>query len=171
MVPPALDQAQQEELKGAVEQPPAQAGIHVLFGAERLVELAATARVYFPPTIEEIAEEVELVMPGVGGSGAGRDGPAGPPGDHPARRRGEHHHVGRHPGLGRATIRPGGDPGLIIVGGRVAGGLLLAGRLPGLVDPAQGVPEQQGQVLTERTVLSGRPAAWRSRCGAGRSKR
>ena len=47
----------------------AQAGIHVLFGAERLVErlveLAATARVYFPPTVEEIAEEVELVMPGV----------------------------------------------------------------------------------------------------------
>ena len=47
----------------------AQAGIHVLFGAERLVErlveLAATARVYFPPTAEEIAEEVELVMPGV----------------------------------------------------------------------------------------------------------
>ena len=27
MVPPALDQAQQEELKGAVEQPPATAGI------------------------------------------------------------------------------------------------------------------------------------------------
>ena len=47
----------------------AQAGIHVLFGperlVERLVELAATARVYFPPTAEEIAEEVELVMPGV----------------------------------------------------------------------------------------------------------
>ena len=37
----------------------AQAGIHVLFGSERLVELAADARVYFPPT----AEEVELVMP------------------------------------------------------------------------------------------------------------
>ena len=47
----------------------AQAGIHVLFGAEclaeRLVELARTARVYFPPTAGEIAEEVELVMPGV----------------------------------------------------------------------------------------------------------
>ena len=47
----------------------AQAGIHVLFGAERLdprlVELASTARVYFPPTAAEIAEEVELVMPGV----------------------------------------------------------------------------------------------------------
>ena len=47
----------------------AQAGIHVLFGTERLVErlveLAATARVYFPPTAEEVAEEVELVMPGV----------------------------------------------------------------------------------------------------------
>ena len=47
----------------------AQAGIRVLFGSERLVErlveLAQTARVYFPPTAEEIAEEVELVMPGV----------------------------------------------------------------------------------------------------------
>ena len=47
----------------------AQAGIHVLFGAarlvQRLVELAAMARVYFPPTAEEIAEEMELVMPGV----------------------------------------------------------------------------------------------------------
>ena len=47
----------------------AQAGIHVLFGSDRLVdrlvELANTARVYFPPTAEEIAEEVELVMPGV----------------------------------------------------------------------------------------------------------
>ena len=47
----------------------AQAGIHVLFGAQRLVqrlvELAATARVCFPPTADEIAEEVELVMPGV----------------------------------------------------------------------------------------------------------
>ena len=40
--------------------------------------------------------------------------------------------------------------------GGLAGGLLLAGRRPGLVDPAQGVPEQQGPVLTERTVLSGR---------------
>ena len=32
------------------------------------MELAATARVYFPPTVEEIAEEVELVMPGVADS-------------------------------------------------------------------------------------------------------
>ena len=29
MVPPALDQTQQEELKGAVEQPPAAAGIQL----------------------------------------------------------------------------------------------------------------------------------------------
>ena len=59
------DMAQDPDIEGWA----AQAGIHVLFGAERLVErlveLAATARVYFPPTAEEIAEEVELVMPGV----------------------------------------------------------------------------------------------------------
>ena len=45
----------------------AQAGIHVIFGMEsfmdRLVELAVNARVYFPPTAEEIAEEVVLVLP------------------------------------------------------------------------------------------------------------
>ena len=47
----------------------AQAGIHVLFGEQRLVErleeLAAVAQMRFPPTEEEIAEEVDLVMPGV----------------------------------------------------------------------------------------------------------
>ena len=47
----------------------AQARIHVLFGGQRLVErleeLAAVSQVRFPPTEEEIAEEVELVMPGV----------------------------------------------------------------------------------------------------------
>ena len=46
-----------------------QAAIHVLFGSERLVErleeLADVVQVRFPPTEEEIAEEVELVMPGV----------------------------------------------------------------------------------------------------------
>ena len=45
----------------------AQAGIHVIFGMERfierLVELAVNARVYFPPTADEIAEEVALVLP------------------------------------------------------------------------------------------------------------
>ena len=45
----------------------AQAGIHVLFGSqrlvERLVEMVRNARVYFPPTAEEIAEEVALVTP------------------------------------------------------------------------------------------------------------
>ena len=52
----------------------AQAGIQVLFGAERLVErlieLATTARGYFPPTAVEIAEEVALVIPGLGVPGA-----------------------------------------------------------------------------------------------------
>ena len=53
----------------------AQAGIHVLFGSERLMErlmeLATTARVYFPPTADEIHEEVQLVMPAVAGPVAG----------------------------------------------------------------------------------------------------
>ena len=46
----------------------AQSGIHVIFGMERfmerLAELASAARIYFPPTAEEIAEEVALVLPG-----------------------------------------------------------------------------------------------------------
>ena len=45
-----------------------QAGIHVLFGVDRLVErleALAADRTYFPPTSAEIAEEVELVLPGV----------------------------------------------------------------------------------------------------------
>ena len=44
-----------------------QAGVHVLFGVERLVERleALQTRVYFPPTAAEIAEEVALVMPGM----------------------------------------------------------------------------------------------------------
>ena len=47
-----------------------QAGVQVLFRAgrlvERLVDLAATCKVYFPPTAPEIVEEVELVIPGQG---------------------------------------------------------------------------------------------------------
>ena len=55
----------------------AQAGIHVIFGTEgfmeRLVELAVNARVYFPPTAEEIAEEVALVLPEEPASPLGAD--------------------------------------------------------------------------------------------------
>ena len=47
-----------------------QAGVRVLFGADdlvaRLVELADTCNFFFPPTAEEVAEEVDLVMPGLG---------------------------------------------------------------------------------------------------------
>ena len=47
-----------------------QARVRVLFGVERLVErlveLAGTCNFFYPPTAEEIAEEVELVMPGLG---------------------------------------------------------------------------------------------------------
>ena len=57
------------ELDADIETWVAQARIHVLFGEQRLVErleeLASVAQVRFPPTEEEIAEEVELVMPGV----------------------------------------------------------------------------------------------------------
>ena len=46
-----------------------QAGVRVLFGTEnlveRLLEVAATCTVYFPPSGEEIAEEVDLLVPGV----------------------------------------------------------------------------------------------------------
>ena len=46
------------------------AGVRVLFGAdnlvERLVEMAKTCNFYFPPTAEEVAEELELLMPGMG---------------------------------------------------------------------------------------------------------
>ena len=42
--------------------------VHVVFGTddlvERLVDLAPHAQVLYPPTAEEIAEEVALVMPG-----------------------------------------------------------------------------------------------------------
>ena len=46
-----------------------QARVYVIFGMERLVEnlvdLATDAPVHYPPSSEEIAEEVNLVMPGV----------------------------------------------------------------------------------------------------------
>ncbi len=45
-----------------------QARVYVVFGMERLVKnlvaLAAAASLHHPPTAEEIAEEVNLVMPG-----------------------------------------------------------------------------------------------------------
>ena len=47
-----------------------QAGVRVLWGpdnlVERLIDLAATCNFFYPPTAEEVAEEVELVMPGLG---------------------------------------------------------------------------------------------------------
>ena len=47
-----------------------QAGVRVLFGVndlmDRLIELISNCRVYSPPTDEEIAEEVELLIPGLG---------------------------------------------------------------------------------------------------------
>ena len=47
-----------------------QAGVRVLFGAdrlvERLVELADTCNFFYPPLAGEVAEEVALVMPGLG---------------------------------------------------------------------------------------------------------
>ena len=47
-----------------------QAGVRILFGAdnlvERLVELAGACNFFYPPTAAEVAEEVELLMPGLG---------------------------------------------------------------------------------------------------------
>ena len=52
-----------------------QAGVRVLFGTEnlveRLIEMVATCTVYSPPSWGEIAEEVELLMPGVMPENAG----------------------------------------------------------------------------------------------------
>ena len=47
-----------------------QSGVRVLWGTdnlvERLIELADTCNFFYPPTAEEIAEEVKLVIPGLG---------------------------------------------------------------------------------------------------------
>ena len=60
-----------------------QARVYVIFGMERLMEnlvaLAADAPVHHPPTVEEIAEEVNLVMPGVLDPPPEADGPVPDP--------------------------------------------------------------------------------------------
>ena len=56
------------EADPAIEEWAEHTHVHVLFGTddlvERLVDLAPHAQVLYPPTAEEIAEEVALVMPG-----------------------------------------------------------------------------------------------------------
>ena len=56
------------EVDPAIEEWAEHTHVHVLFGTddlvERLVDLAPHAQVLYPPTAEEIAEEVALVMPG-----------------------------------------------------------------------------------------------------------
>ena len=58
------------DIDEAIEAWATQAGVRVLFGAERLVDrlvhLADTCNFFYPPTAEEVAEEVGLVMPGLG---------------------------------------------------------------------------------------------------------
>ena len=60
-----------------------QAWVYVRFGMERMVEnlvaLAADAPVHHPPTAEEIAQEVNLVMPGVLDPPPEADGPVPDP--------------------------------------------------------------------------------------------
>ena len=54
----------------AIESAAIQARVKVLFGTdrlvERLIELAGRCDFFYPPTAEHIAEEVELLMPGLG---------------------------------------------------------------------------------------------------------
>ena len=56
------------EVDPAIEEWAEHTHVHVLFGTddlvERLLDLAPHAQVLYPPTAEEIAEEIALVMPG-----------------------------------------------------------------------------------------------------------
>ena len=56
------------EVDPAIEEWAEHTHVHVLFGTddlvERLINLAPHAQVLYPPTAEEIAEEVDLVLPG-----------------------------------------------------------------------------------------------------------
>ena len=58
------------EPDSAIEAAATQAGVKVLFGTdrlvERLIELAASCNFFYPPTAENVAEEVGLLMPGLG---------------------------------------------------------------------------------------------------------